>query len=99
LSDVVPRVRRAALHSLSCDACKLRPIGAAADVLPIVLDIALHDSSIRVRRAAVPLLDSDFGDERAVETLRLLAQTSTDAAVKRSAQGALRRRGGSIEIA
>jgi HEAT repeat protein len=99
LSDAVPRVRRAALHSLSCDTCKLQPIGAGEDVLPIVLDMALHDPGIRVRRAAVPLLDSYFGDERAVETLRLLAQTSTDTAVKRSAQGALRRRGGSIEIA
>jgi hypothetical protein len=99
LSDAVPRVRRAALHSLSCDACKLRPIEADEDVLPIVLDMALHDPSIRVRRAAVPLLESYCEDARAVETLRLLAQTSNDASMRRSAQGALRRRGGSNEVA
>jgi hypothetical protein len=59
LNDPVARVRRAALHSLSCDACKVAALPNRADLVPTLIDLALHDASIRVRRAAtVSLVES-----------------------------------------
>lgn len=50
LDDPVPRVRRAAMHSLSCDACKLSPLTYGDDLVPKLIDMALYDPSPRVRR-------------------------------------------------
>lgn len=95
LGDPVPRVRRAALHALSCDACKLSPLTPREDLLPILIDMALNDPSIRVRRAAVPMLESYCRDARAEDTLHVLAGQN-DAAVRRTAREVLRRRGISV---
>lgn len=92
LDDPVPRVRRAALHSLSCDACKLSPLPQTDDLTPKLISMALSDPSIRVRRAAVSVLESYCRDARAVEALRGLG-LETDTAVSRSAKQALRRLG------
>lgn len=92
LDDPVPRVRRAALHSLSCDACKLSPLPTTDDLAPKLVRMALSDPSIRVRRAAVPVLESYCQDARAVGALRALG-LDADAAVSRSAKQALRRLG------
>lgn len=91
LDDPVPRVRRAALHSLSCDACKLSPLEPGEDLVPTLINMALSDPSIRVRRAAVPLLESHCRDGRVEETLRTLA-LSDDPAIGRTAREVLRRR-------
>lgn len=96
LGDSVPRVRRAALHALSCDACKLNPLTPGEDLVPILIDMALNDPSIRVRRAAVPMLESYCRDARAESTLHVLAGQH-DAAVRRTAREVLRRRGISVE--
>ncbi|WP_019586813.1 HEAT repeat domain-containing protein [Deinococcus apachensis] len=96
LSDPVSRVRRAALHSLSCDACKLSPLVPAVDLLPTLIAMALGDPSIRVRRATVPLLESYCRDARLEETLRRLA-LEEDQTVKRTALEVLWRRGLSAE--
>lgn len=93
LDDPVPRVRRAAMHSLSCDACKLSPLTHGDDLVPKLIDMALHDSSVRVRRVAVPALESYCNDARAQQALRTLAQVAGDMATTRSAQQALRRLG------
>ena len=45
LSDAVPRVRWAALHSLSCEACKLAPIAQNDDLVELAIALALHDPS------------------------------------------------------
>ncbi|HKF95891.1 MAG TPA: HEAT repeat domain-containing protein, partial [Gammaproteobacteria bacterium] len=66
LSDAVPRVRWAALHSLSCEACKLAPIAQNDDLVELVIALALHDPSIRVRRAATYALGGECYDPRAV---------------------------------
>lgn len=92
LGDPVPRVRRAALHSLSCDACKLSPLEPAEDLVPILIDMAQSDPSVRVRRAAVPLLESHCRDARVEETLRTLA-LDADPSVRRTAHEVVRRRG------
>ncbi|BDP41806.1 hypothetical protein DAETH_17750 [Deinococcus aetherius] len=95
LNDPVPRVRRAALHSLTCDACKLSPLGSEGDLVPVMLDVALNDPSIRVRRSAVPLLES-HADARVEETLQTLA-LSDDLILSRTAQQVLRRQGVRVE--
>lgn len=92
LSDPVPRVRRAALHSLSCDACKLSPLTPCEDMGEILVNIVRHDSSVRVRRTAVPLLEPFVADAEVVELLRELASVS-DSVIAREAQQILRRQG------
>ncbi len=92
LNDPVPRVRRAALHSLSCDACKLNPLPQPGDLVPRLIDLALSDPSVRVRRSAVPVLEGYCGDARVVRALQGLA-LDADGAVSRNARHTLRRLG------
>ena len=52
-----PRVRGASMHALACDRCKqgtCRP--AEKEVLPIALDMLLHDRHHKVRQMAADLL-------------------------------------------
>src|SRR4051794_12177773 len=72
LSDVVPRVRWAALHSLSCEACKLAPIAQNDDLVELVIALALHDPSIRVRCVAIYTLGGECYDQRTVVALEQL---------------------------
>ena len=89
LRDAVPRVRWAALHSLSCEACKLAPIAQTDDLVELVIALALHDPSIRVRRVATSNLGGDCDDLRAVAALEQLLAHATDAAILRGARWAL----------
>ena len=89
LRDPVPRVRWAALHSLSCEACKLAPIAQNDDLVELVIELALHDPSIRVRRVAAYSLGGDCYDPRAVATLQTLLAHATDATILRGARWAL----------
>jgi HEAT repeat protein len=89
LSDTVPRVRWAALHSLSCEACKLAPITQNDDLVELVIGLALHDSSIRVRRVAAYTLGGDCHDSRAVAALEQLLAHENDAMILRGARWAL----------
>jgi hypothetical protein len=93
LDDPVPRVRRVALHVLSCDGCKLSPLPAGDDLVAHILAHAITDPSINVRRHATVALGSYPRDARAVKMLETLATTDTDRAIRREARGALRRRG------
>lgn len=90
LTDPVPRVRRAALHSLSCDACKLSPLGVGLEFLPTLLDLASNDPSVRVRRAAVPMLGSYAGMAQVSDLLIDLAGRG-DTVISRSARHILGR--------
>jgi HEAT repeat protein len=89
LNDAVPRVRWAALHSLSCEACKLAPIAQNDDLVDLVIALALHDPSIRVRRVATYTLGGDCHDPRAVAALEQLLAHATDATILRGARWAL----------
>ncbi|CAM3557761.1 HEAT repeat domain-containing protein [Deinococcus frigens] len=91
LQDPVPRVRRSALHSLSCDACKLSPLNAGPDFLPTLLDLVLNDPSIRVRRAAVLMLETYAQMEQVLDLLSGLSD-SDDTVISRSARQILGRR-------
>ena len=89
LSDPVPRVRWAALHSLSCEACKLAPIAQNDDLVELVIALALHDPSIRVRCVATYTLGGDCHDPRAVAALEQLLARATDKSIRRGARWAL----------
>ena len=91
LSDAVPRVRWAALHSLSCEACKLAPIAQNDDLVELVIALALHDPSMRVRCVATYTLGGECYDPRAVAALEQLLAHATDAAILRGARWALSR--------
>jgi HEAT repeats len=97
LNDPVPRVRRAALHALTCEACKLDPLGQEEDLVPVMLNLAQHDSSVRVRRSAVPLLEGYLSNLHVVEALQQLAEND-DPHIRRVAQQIVRGPGTSAEL-
>ncbi len=79
LEDAVPRVRAAALHSLSCEACKLTPLPVPGDLIETLIATANTDPSIRVRRAAVGSLIETCGNPRVLKALQDLKTRETDA--------------------
>jgi hypothetical protein len=91
LHDDVPRVRWAALHSLICEECKLAPIAGSDNLVGLVIELALTDPSIRVRRVAAGALGGECYDPRAAAALELLLARETDAALLRGARWALAR--------
>ncbi len=93
LSDPVPRVRRAALHSLSCDACKLTPLTTPEAFVSVLIEMAQRDPSIRVRRVAAFSLTTYAYDPSVIATLRALSLTEHDRTILRTATAALQRLG------
>jgi HEAT repeat protein len=92
LADPVAAVRRHALHSLGCQPCKPAPL--PLDVVPLLLERARSDRSVRVRRAAVHQLGCQPPDGRAAEALRQLAGADADAKLRRIARWGLSRHAG-----
>jgi HEAT repeat protein len=92
LSDPAPRVRRMALHVLSCEACKLAPLPAEDDLTPLIIERAMADPSINVRRHAALALGVYGRDSRAGDTLASLIARESDPALLRHARWALRQR-------
>ena len=76
LSDPVPRVRRAVLHALSCDACKLRPLTKPEDLFAKLSELAENDPNACVRSAALEALANSCDPRAAPVLLELLAQES-----------------------
>lgn len=60
--DPVPRVRRHALHALTCDRCKEDVL--CFDVLPALIDCAQTDENAKLRLGALHALRSFLPDER-----------------------------------
>lgn len=96
LHDPVPRVRRIALHALSCEACKISPLATEDDFVALAIAQATADPSITVRRHAVGELSRRVADPRAAAMLRDLLASESDRVIVRYARGALRREGGGI---
>jgi hypothetical protein len=90
--DAVPRVRWAAIHSLGCDLCKLAPLPRDGDFVLTLIELALHDPSVRVRREAGYELGQACQDERTVAALQALAATSADPIIVRNVRWALEQR-------
>jgi hypothetical protein len=59
LDDAVPRVRRHAVHALSCNRCKERPL--CVDVAPVLERVARTDPNARVRAEAAEALARQVG--------------------------------------
>jgi HEAT repeat protein len=76
LQDPIENVRRLALHSLLCQACKECPL--EGDFTEPVVDRALHDKSLRVRRIAVGALGGLPSNARIREALQILLEQETD---------------------
>jgi HEAT repeat protein len=91
LEDAVPRVRRAALHSLSCEACKITHLPIPGDLIETLIAKANTNPSIRVRRAVVGSLIETCGQPRVLEALAELETRETDADIKRQLKRGLKR--------
>jgi len=76
LTDPVPRVRREAVHSLSCDRCKDSPL--AMDAVPLLLKVAQTDPNPWVRREAVYGLSGKAPDKRIIAPLRTMLAAETE---------------------
>lgn len=72
LTDPVPRVRRAALHALSCDACKLAPLPKATNLFGTLMELSKSDPNARVRNAALEALVNSCDPRAAPVLLELL---------------------------
>jgi hypothetical protein len=91
LHDPVPRVRWAAIHSLQCAECKLAPLATEGDPLATLIDLALHDPSVKVRRVATYELGQACADPRALAALEAIRDQEGDQAIVYSARQALKR--------
>lgn len=85
--DPIEAVRRNALHSLSCHDCKSVPLGV--DVIGSLVDAALSDRSLAVRRRAVQYLVGQTPDSRAADAMQVILDADTDPILLRRAQIAL----------
>jgi HEAT repeat protein len=90
LHDPKENVRRLALHSLLCQTCKECPL--EGDFTGPVVDCALHDKSLRVRRIAVGALGGLMPDARIQEALQIIVEQDTDPVVTSRARQVLDRR-------
>ena len=89
MDDPVPRVRRMALHALSCDACKDALLDVDDDIRHRIAEHALTDESVQVRRHAVWAV-GQAGGEQARSTLEAVLAHDGDPAVLRQAHAAMR---------
>jgi len=87
LGDGNADVRRIALHSLSCQRCKPHPL--TFDITALLLDRALADPSLRVRRVALSYLHGRSPDPRIVAGMERILAEATDRCLRRRAQGVL----------
>lgn len=78
LHDPVPRVRRAALHSLSCDACKVTALHNRQDLVSELIEIAQTDTNTRVRLAAIFALTENCTDARVKPVLQAALELPLD---------------------
>ena len=93
LHDPVPRVRWAAIHSIQCEECKLAPLATDGDLLATLIDLALHDPSVKVRRVATYELGQACADPRATAALEAIQQQEADRTIQYDVRQALKRSG------
>ncbi|GAB4469005.1 MAG: hypothetical protein OHK0029_41540 [Armatimonadaceae bacterium] len=77
IKDPVPKVRREAVHSLSCNRCKEEAL--CVDLVPILAEVLDTEENVRVRCEAVFGLHQLPPDERIPPILRKLQEHETDA--------------------
>jgi hypothetical protein len=89
LHDPVPAVRRAAVHALLCQRCKPCPL--TSDLMDFLIQVALDDSSARVRGEAVWGLGAQPRDPRAAAALKQILRQESRPDLLRGAHQALTR--------
>jgi len=77
LYDPSAEVRRHAVHSIGCQACKSSP--AEIDIVGLLIDKVVRDQSIRVRRCAAHMLGCQPNDGRVPPIMREILQQERDA--------------------
>ena len=87
LHDPVPAVRRAAVHALLCQRCKPCPL--TGDLMDFLIQVALEDSSVRVRGEAACGLGAQPRDPRAVTALKQILRQDSHPGLLRCAHAAL----------
>jgi HEAT repeat protein len=87
--DPIAYVRRVAIHSYSCQRCKASPLGG--DMVAPLIERALSDGNMRVRREAVYGLSVQLPDARAAAVLKTILEQETDRDLLRGARYALQR--------
>ncbi len=89
LSDPVPKVRRAAVHSLGCDRCKGHPL--RSDRAPLLLEVIQKDDNTAVRGEAIFALSLLPADPRVIPALRaVLVEPELDRKLYAATHRALR---------
>ena len=88
LKDGKQDVRRHAFHSIACQTCKKEPLGL--DLIPVLLDAAANDRSLKVRRTAASSLGNQTPDTRAIEPIRALMSVASDLKLKNALSHALK---------
>ncbi len=83
LQDPIPRVRRAAIHSVSCEACKVTKLDSGEELTPILIDMALNDSSPRVRMTAIGALAQTCADARAKPVFEMALTMKIDSVFRK----------------
>lgn len=89
LHDPAAPVRRVAVHSASCQRCKPRPL--TGDLVGLLVQVALSDTSRRVRENAIGGLGVQPQDARAIAALEQILRTETDPCLRKDAHHALKR--------
>ncbi len=87
LHDWAPRVRKQALHALTCEQCKSTPLCALpGPVVEDFIDLALHDANLNVRMAAIAALGTLPGNPQASQSLQAILATEAEPKLRQAAQ-------------
>jgi HEAT repeat protein len=87
LHDLAAKVRRVAVHSVTCQQCKPSPL--SGDLVGLLIQVAQNDPNRRVREKAIGGLASP-PDARAVAALEQILRTETHPDLRRAAHHALK---------
>ncbi len=88
LHDPSSKVRRVAVHSVTCQQCKPSPL--SGDLVGLLVQVAQSDPNRQVREKAIGGLISQPRDARAVAALEQILRTETHPEVRRAAHNALK---------
>ncbi len=88
LHDPASKVRRVAVHSVTCQQCKPSPL--SGDLVGLLVQAAQSDPNRRVREKATSGLGSQPPDARAVAALEQILRTEANPDVRRAAHRALK---------
>ena len=86
--DPSSKVRRVAVHSVTCQQCKPSPL--SGDLVGLLVQVAQSDPNRQVREKAIGGLISQPRDARAVAALEQILRTETHPEVRRAAHHALK---------